>query len=480
MRKSVVIGIVAVAALGAAYYGGLLPGSSSSEAPVADGAPQGQGGAGGRGGGGGQMRQGGGPPGMGGGFGGGGFRPPVTVRMAEATSGDIGAQLTVVGNLIGEQTVDVVPRTGGRLVSVNVKLGDAVRRGQLLAKIEDFEIIEQVKQAQASMEVAKATIRQREADLKVAELNFDRSKNLYGRQLLAKQALDDAESRYLAAQAQLDLARAQSSQTAARLDELQINLGNTRITSPVEGFVGRRNADPGAWVSQNAPVVSVVEIARLRLQAAVVEKDLRFVGIGDPAVVEVDAYPGDKFNGRVARVSPVLDPATRTATMEVEIPNTGNRLRPGMYARVQLIIEEHEGVVVVPKLAVVDFEGKRGVWQPGDDNKAQFLPVTLGIEDGERVEIAAGLKVGDRFVTEGAGAVRRNDTLVVPGQGGGPGQGRGGRPGGGGGQGRGQDQGPGAPGRGQGQPGGAERPGGGTAPPEGGVPQGGTARQRPQ
>jgi RND family efflux transporter MFP subunit len=395
--------------------------------------------------------------------------------MAEATTGDIGAQLTVVGNLIGEQTVDVVPRTGGRLVSVNVKLGDAVRRGQLLAKIEDFEIIEQVKQAQASMEVAKATIRQREADLKVAELNFERSKNLFGRQLLAKQALDDAESRYLAAQAQLDLARAQSSQTSARLDELQINLGNTRITSPVDGFVGRRNADPGAWVSQNAPVVSVVEISRLRLQAAVVEKDLRFVGIGDPAIVEVDAYPGDRFNGRVARVSPVLDPATRTATMEVEIPNTGNRLRPGMYARVQLTIEEHTGVIVVPKLAVVDFEGKRGVWQPGDDNKAQFLPVTLGIEDGERVEITTGLKAGDRFVTEGAGAVRRNDTLVIPGQGGGPGQGRGGRPGASGEQGRGQ----GARGRGQGDNQGGERPAGAPAQ-DGGAPQGRGGRPRPQ
>jgi RND family efflux transporter MFP subunit len=465
MRKFVVIGVVAAAALGAAYVGGVLPFPASQPAPATGTGPQGQGGPP-QGGGGGPMRQGGGPPGMGGGFGGGGFRPPVTVRMAEATTGDIGAQLTVVGNLIGDQTVDVVPRTGGRLVSVNVKLGDAVRRGQLLAKIEDFEIIEQVKQAQASMEVAKATIRQREADLKVAELNFERSQNLYGRQLLAKQALDDAESRYLAAQAQLDLARAQSSQTAARLDELQINLANTRITSPVDGFVGRRNADPGAWVSQNAPVVSVVEIARLRLQAAVVEKDLRYVGIGDPAVVEVDAYPGDQFNGRVARVSPVLDPATRTATMEVEIPNTGNRLRPGMYARVQLTIEEHKGVIVVPKLAVVDFEGKRGVWQAGDDNKAQFLAVTLGLESGDRVEIVAGLKAGDRFVTEGAGAVRRNDTLVVPGQGGGPG--RGGRPGGGGGQGRGQ----GAPGDGQPQGQGGER--------TGGPSQGGGASQRPQ
>jgi RND family efflux transporter MFP subunit len=380
---------------------------------------------------------------------GGGFRPPITVQLAAATKGTIGASMTVVGNLIGEQTVDVVPRAPGRLVAVNVQLGDRVRRGQLIAKIEDFEIVEQVKQAEASLEVAKATIRQRDADLKVAELNFERSKNLFGRQLLAKQALDDAESRFLAAQAQLDLSRAQSTQTGARLDELQINLANTRIISPVDGFVAKRNADAGAWVSNNAPVVSVVDVSRLRLVANVVEKDLRLVNPGDPATFEVDAFPGEQFKGRIARVAPVLDPATRTAPMEVEIVNAENRLKPGMYARVLLQIEEHEDATLVPKIAVVDFEGKRGVWVPSGDNKAQFVEVKLGLEDAERMEILDGIKTGDQIVTEGAASLRAGDTLMVPGQGpagaGGPGGGRrgmGGGAGGPGGQGRGQGQGP--------------------------------------
>ncbi|MEZ5288805.1 MAG: efflux RND transporter periplasmic adaptor subunit [Vicinamibacterales bacterium] len=418
MRKILMIALVAVIAAGGALYFGLF----SREEAAAAGAQAGAGGG----------RPGGGGPG--GGFGGGGgFRPPITVAMGEVVRGDISAAMTVVGNLIGEQTVDVVPRTGGRLVTVNVQLGDRVRRGQLLAKIEDFEIIEQVKQAEASLEVAKATIRQREADLKVAELNFERSKNLFERQLLAKQALDDAESRYLAAQAQLDLARAQSTQTSARLDELQINLGNTRITSPVDGYVGRRNADPGAWVSQNAPVVSVVDISRLRLVANVVEKDLRLVNAGDPATVEVDAYPGENFKGRIARVSPVLDPATRTATMEVEIPNGDNRLKPGMYARVLLTIEERKGTTLAPKAAVVDYEGQRGIWIPDEDNKARFIPVKLGLENAERIEILQGVNPGNRIITEGAASLRAGDTLAMPGQGpGGPG----GRAGAGGGSGR--------------------------------------------
>jgi RND family efflux transporter MFP subunit len=168
-------------------------------------------------------------------------------------------------------------------------------------------------------------------------------------------------------------------------------------------------------VSQNAPVASVVEISRMRLVANVVEKDLRMVNVADPAVVEVDAYPGEKFRGRIARVAPVLDPATRTATMEVEIPNTDTRLKPGMYARVILQVEDRRGVLLAPKAAVIDFEGKRGVWV-ADANKPRFVPVSLGIEDPQRVEITAGLKVGDQIVVAGAATLRASDTIVVAGQ----------------------------------------------------------------
>ena len=294
MRKFVMMAIVVALAGGAAAYLGVF---SSNEA--ATGSPGAQGAGGGARA---QRPQGGGggPMGGQGGFNA-GPRLPMTVEVGPVSKGSIAAHLTVVGNLVGEQTVDVAPKTGGRLVSVNVQLGDAVRKGQLLAKLDDQEIIEQVNQAKAALEVANATIRQRQADLKVAELNFDRSKNLFQRQLLAKQSLDDAESKFLAAQAQIDLSQAQAAQTAARLEELNINLANTRVTSPVNGFVGKRNVDPGAWVSQNLPVASVVEIAKLRLIANVVERDLRMVTAGDPATVEVDAYPGRSEERRVGK-----------------------------------------------------------------------------------------------------------------------------------------------------------------------------------
>ena len=391
----------------------------------------------------------------------------MTVEMGTLKRGKVSAYLTVVGNLIGQQTVAIAPRTGGRLLSVNVQLGDRVRRGQVLAKVEDREIVEQVRAAEASQEVAKATIRQREADLNVAKLNFERSKNLFQRQLLAKQALDDAESRYLAAVAQLDLSTAQLSANAARLEELRINLQHTSVVSPVDGFVASRTVDPGAMVNTNTSIASVVDISRLRLVVNVVEKDLRMVSPGDVAEVEVDAYPGEKFNGKIARVAPVLDPATRTMAMEVEIPNGDSKLKPGMYARIALTVEEHEKALVLPKTAVVDFQNQRGVWVPNESDRAKFVPLKLGIENSEQVEVIGGMEEGAKFVNIGATAVRNNDQLLYAGQAGGP-------TAGGGGQGRGGFGGDGAR-KFQGQ---GQRPGGGQPGAPGG--EGRPQRKRPQ
>jgi HlyD family secretion protein len=349
-----------------------------------------------------------------------------------------------------------------------------VRRGQSIGKIEDREIVEQVNQAEASYKVGQATIRQRQADLNLALTNVERSRNLFARQLLPKQTLDDAEARYTSTVAQVDLAQAQLAQSQSRLDELRINLANTNVVSPVDGFVAKRNVDPGAWVSQNVPLVSVVDISSLRLVANVVEKDLRNVNVGDPAAVEVDAFPGETFRGRIARVSPILDPATRTAPMEIEIPNREYRLKPGMYAKVSLEVEQRENALIVPKISLIDSEGQRGVYVANEESRAQFKPVKVGIENNERAEILEGLAEGDVIVSTGAGALRRNDQLLVAGAGaprapGAPGgaggrQGMGGRRPGNGGPG-----GPGGMGRPPGGPGGRGGQGG-QAP--GGQPDG--------
>jgi RND family efflux transporter MFP subunit len=420
-------------------------------------------------------RPGGGGGGFGG-FGGGGFgggpRLPMTVELAAVKRADMSESMSVVGNLIGLATVELVPKVSGRLETVAVRLGDRVSRGQLIARVEDQEILEQVKQAQASYEVGAATIRQREADLRLAQTNLDRSRNLYERQLIPRQTFDDTDARYQAATAQLDLARAQFSQAGARLDELKINLANTAIVSPVSGFIGKRSLDPGAWVTPSSAFISVVDISLVRLVANVVEKDLRRISKGMPADVTVDAFPGEQFKGRIANIAPVLDPATRTAQIEVEIDNQAFRLKPGMYAKVDFTVDRRANTLVVPANAIVTVNGKQGVFLPDEGDVAKFQEITVGMMQPDRVEIEAGLAEGTQVVTTGAGALREGDRIVL--------LGRGGRQGGPGGAGRGE--GPAAgPNPAAGQGGGGERRGGGgapSAPGDASVPGGSNAGRR--
>jgi membrane fusion protein, multidrug efflux system len=375
-----------------------------------------------------------------------GGRPPMPVEFAVVKRAPVAEQIQIVGNLIGAATVQVVPRVNGRLATVNVQLGDSVRRGQTVAKVEDMEIQEQVRQAEAAFKVAQATIRQRDADLKLATTNRDRSKSLYDRQLLPQQTYDDTVARYEAAQAQNDLANAQFEQAKARLEELKITLQNTIIASPVDGFVSKRFSDPGAFVGPNSPVVSVVDIRTVRMVANLVEKDMKRVPVGTAAAVEVDAFPGERFSGRVSRVAPVFDPATRTAEMEIEIPNSSYRLKPGMYSRVSLTVDSRANALTVPRNALVELDGKPGVFiassggpgggtgtaargqgQPGATPTtgqqgqgqgapaltAKFLPVQTGIRDGEHIEITSGLQDGARVITTGAGALKDGDRIVA-------------------------------------------------------------------
>jgi RND family efflux transporter MFP subunit len=366
------------------------------------------------------------PGGAGGGRGG---RPPMPVEFAAAKKAPVSEQILVVGNLIGAATVEVVPRANGRLQVVDVKLGDSVRQGQVIARVEDSEVREQVRQAEASYKVAQASIRQREADLTLAKNNLDRSKNLYDRQLLPQQTFDDVDARHQAALAQLDLSRAQFDQAKARLDELKITLTNTLIVAPVDGFVGKRYLDPGAFASTNAPVASIVDIRTVRMVANLVERDMRRVPTGTAANVEVDAYPGEVFKGRVSRVAPVFDPATRTAEIEIEVPNVGYRLKPGMYSRVQLTISTRPDAITVPRNALIDLSGKTGVFVAAPAEKAagtggggqgappvltaKFIPVEVGIRDGEAIEITKGIDTGTRVITTGASALKDGDRIVA-------------------------------------------------------------------
>jgi len=349
--------------------------------------------------------------------GGGSFQPqPLLVETATVSRADIAEELQIVGNLVGNATIEVAPKVNGRLTSLNLRLGDQVTRGQEVARVEDDELRQQVNQAEAAHEVARATIKQREADLLLAKTSRDRLRSLFDRGLLSRQELDDGVAQFQAASAQIDLARAQFDQAGAFLEELRINLANTVMVSPVDGFVGRRYLDPGAYVSQTTAVVSIVDSRIVRLVANIVERDLPRVEEGVRARIGVDAFPGESFIGYVARIAPILDPATRTAEIEIEVPNPGFRLKPGMYARVSLGVGSRSGTLVVPRTAVVLRNAASGVFVVNNESEpatAQFARLVTGLEDERHIEVVDGVSEGDLIVTTGSAGLQHGSPVLI-------------------------------------------------------------------
>ncbi len=351
--------------------------------------------------------------GRGGGPGGRGA-PAMTVETAVAGRADITDYITVVGNLVGAATVDVGPRVAGRIEAIPVRLGDRVEQGQLVVKVEDRELRQQVSQVEANLQVNRATVVSRENDAKVTAAALERARTSEERGLISKVALEDADARHNSAVSQVAVAQAQLASTQARLDELKITLSNTSVLSPVNGFVGRRNLDPGAFAGTNTAILSLVDISIVRLIANIVEKDFKRIERGADAVVEVDAFPGESFKGQVSRVSPIFDPATRMAPIEIEVANPGFRLKPGMYARVRLLAEHREAILTVPRAAVVDVGGRHGTYL-ADGDVARFRDLRTGISDDERIEVLEGLEEGARVVTTGALAIRDGERITTPG-----------------------------------------------------------------
>jgi RND family efflux transporter MFP subunit len=398
MKKSLLIAVVVAAVAGGAWYyrSGALSATAPASNPSAPGSAAGAGGRGGRG-----------APSL------------MTVETAVASRHDIADTTTVVGNLIGEATVDVVPRVAGRIESIAVRLGDRVTKGQQIAKIEDRELREQINQAEASLEVNMANVEQRQNDVAAAKSVLDRTQTSFDRGIASKQNLEDAQTRYASTLSQVSVTKAQVTQTQARIDELKITLSNTTIVSPVDGFVSRRNLDPGAFAGANTPILSVVDISTVRMVANIIEKDFRRVQPGVQAMVEVDAFPGEQFTGEVSRVAPVFDPATRTAPIEIEVPNPGFRLKPGLYARVKLTLDHRKDALTVPRNAVVDAAGKKVVYVL-DGQTARLREIGVGMQDGDRVEVLDGLHEGEPVITLGVLAVKDGDKVIVSPEGGAP------------------------------------------------------------
>lgn len=391
-----------------------------------------------------------------GGPGGGGARVPI-VQTAEVTRGRIGETIILTGALRAKETVEVSPRIAGRITELKVDTGQQVARGAHIASIEDDELEQQVARSRAAIAVVDATIAQRQAELTNAKADLDRRQQLVNSGLLPRQELEAAETRHQVASAQLELARAQRRQSEAELRELTIRQGQTRIYAPISGVIAVRHVDLGAMVTSTTPVVTIVNISTMIMDANATERDIARLKVGMGATVKIDSLGGMEFPGRIMRIAPLLDPQTRNGKVEIEIQNRGGQLKGQMFARVELDLGLAREALLIPRDALIYRGEQPGVFSIENDT-AHFIPLETGLTKEDQVEVLSGLEAGQTVITAGANLLKDGDRVRLARSGGagerGPGGGGQGGGQGGGNQGRGEGGQGGDGAAGQTQPGG--------------------------
>lgn len=330
----------------------------------------------------------------------------VAVEAAALEHGPIELRRTFSGALEATAKFVVAPKVSGRVEQLAVDLADRVRRGQVVARLDNDEYVQAVAQSEADLAVARANRSEAGSSLDIANRELKRVETLRKRGVASESQLDAARSRQLAARSRLEVARAQVTKAEASLETARIRLGYTAVSADWTGgndqrLVAERFVDEGETVSANAPLLSIVELDPITGVMFVTERDYASISPGQPASLVTDAYPGESFSGRVTRVSPVFNPGSRQARVELSIDNPSGRLKPGMFVRVAVVLERVEDAVVVPESALTRREDRTGVFLVDEAGETvSWQAVQVGIREGGRVQLKDDSLVG-RVVTLG-------------------------------------------------------------------------------
>jgi RND family efflux transporter MFP subunit len=321
-------------------------------------------------------------------------RPAPSVVVAKVVARDVPVEVQAPVDLRPLEQVDVGSKVLGYVDAIFVERGDRVKKGQIVALVRPSDLPDQ-------LTAARSSIGQIKAQAALARTNFERASKLAPSGVVSQQELQ-------AATAALASVEAAESSAQAQISGLAIRLGETRITSPITGYVSARRLDPGALVGPpgGGAIVTVVRMDRLRVFLTLNENDAMGVSVGMDAHVELDALPGRSYSGKVVRVAPSFDPLTRSLDAEVQLANDKGELRPGMYGRGSIRRETHPNTPVVQVTAVQISSGKKYAFVLRE-NKVERRQIVTGaeVDDGSLLEIRSGLSAGEEVVIAGADAL---------------------------------------------------------------------------
>jgi len=310
----------------------------------------------------------------------------LPVRAEAVKVAKVSDDVSAVGSLMAEESVIIRPEIDGRIVGLHFQEGQAASAGTRLVTIDSTEY-----EAQA------AAVR---ADLKTEEQRLVRTKELHQQNFISKDALDVQVGAV--------------DRLKARLAEAESRVAKTVIRAPFSGIVGLRQISPGAYVKAGTDIVRIENVSSIKVDFRIPENYLSKIRPNQEILVRLDAYPGEEFRGRVYAVEPVVEERTRTIAMRARIPNKGFKLKPGMFVRVAVTMENRPNAIVIPEQAIWP-QGKDSFVFRVVDGKAALTKVEIGNRQPGSVEILKGLGANDMVVTDGQIKLRDGAPVVVMG-----------------------------------------------------------------
>jgi RND family efflux transporter MFP subunit len=347
--------------------------------------------------------------------------PPVDVATASAITRSLQRGVEVVGSLAADEEVVVSAQAPGELAQLNVDFGGFVTRGQIIAQIDQRDAKLKVEQAEATLKQTMARLGMsegekfdpnRNADVRVAKaqldwekMNLDRQARLVENGDVSRALYDQASTTHSLAQARYQAAVDAVNQQLAVVEQQRASLNlakkavtDTVVRSPINGSVKEKHTSRGSYLPVNGRIVTLVKINPLRLRADIPEYAAASVRTGQTMTLTVEAFPDRTFTGRVVRIGASLNEQTRSLTIEAEVGNPANLLRPGMFAKSTLVTTKDAPAVMVPLRAVQNIAGLNKVFVI-DNGRASERIVKTGVSDGDLIEVVSGVKSGESVAT---------------------------------------------------------------------------------
>ena len=346
-----------------------------------------------------------------------------TVRMAFPSEGF--TVLNATGYVVPRIKADVASKATGRLQSLEVEEGTHVTKGQIIARLDNQDVIASMEQAKANVGVAKATLKEAEAELTDSKRSLARARKLIGKKFISERDFDAEVARFDKASAAVTSAKANIVSADAAYKGAEVAVEYTLIRAPFDGVILTKHANVGdivapfsSAVASKGAVVTLADMDTLEVEADVSESSFSHVAVGQACEIELDAIPDEHFRCEVARIVPTVDRSKATVLVRVRFLDQSDRVLPNMSAKVAFLSKAlppglQAPVTAVQKSAIVTRQGKQVVFQVRGDAVSE-IPVTTGYRIGESVMIREGLKSGDTVVLGPPGRLRDGSRIRVP------------------------------------------------------------------